>query len=145
MSYLEEISKQIVDEYKSGNQEKRVFLQTLKAALQKKQIDLKDKYNGEVELSTLKNELKQLEESLKEQKDALRDDLTQATQDKIEILRAMLPEQISEGELKAQIERIVNGLDDKSFPNAIKLCMCELKFKADGGKIAQTLKEVLGM
>ena len=144
MSYLEDISKQIVDEYKSGNQEKRVFLQTLKAALQKKQIDLKDKYNDEAELSTLKNELKQLEESLKEQKNALRDDLTQATQDKIEILRAMLPEQISDEELKAQIERIVSALDDKSFPSAIRQCMSELKSKADGGKIAQTLKAVLG-
>lgn len=144
MPYLEDLDKQIVEEYKCGNQKKRVFLQTLKAALQKKKIDLKDKYNEETELSTLKNELKQYEEGLAQQEEAGRDDLIPDTKEKINLLKQILPQQISSTELEARIQTIIDGLDDKSFGNVMKHCMAQLKSTADGGQIAQSVKKIIG-
>jgi len=143
MSYLENLEKQIIVEYKAGNQEKRVFLQTLKAALLKKKIDMRKSFNEEVELATLKNELKQLNESFKEQQDAGRDDLTATTKNQIEILESILPEQMSDEEAEKTVREIISGLEDKSFGNAMKESMAKLRSSADGGKISQIVKRVL--
>lgn len=144
MSYLEKLEKQIIDEYKTGDQEKRVFLQTLKASLQKKKIDMKESFSEEVELATLKNELKQLNESLNEQKSAGRGDLSVATKKQIEILESILPEQMSDDEIERKVREIIAGLEDKSFGNAMKECMSKLRSSADGGKVSQAVKKTLG-
>lgn len=143
MSYLENLEEGIINEYKSGNPEKRVFLQTLKAALQKKKIDLREGYNEEVELATLKNELKQLNESLKEQKEAGRDDLSEATLKQIKILESILPEQMPYEEIEKKVKEIVATLDDKSFGNVMKQAMDKLRSSADGGKISGIVRKIL--
>lgn len=144
MGYLEDLDAQIIQEYKSGNSEKRVFLQTLKAALSKKKIDLRDGYNEEIALATLKNELKQLKESLAEQEAAGREDLAKETKSRIEILEQILPNQLSDEELEKRISQILDSLEDKSFGNVMKECMAQLKQEADGGKISQIVKKLLG-
>lgn len=143
MGYLEDLDGQIIQEYKSGNAEKRVFLQTLKAALAKKKIDLKDSYNEDVAVATLKNELKQLNESLKEQEGAGRNDLAEQSRSRITMLEQILPKQLSDEELEKKVGEILAGLEDKSFGSAMKVCMEKLKTEADGGKIAQIVKKAL--
>lgn len=143
MSYLEDLNKKIVEEYKSGNQEKRVFLQTLKAALQKKAIDSKDTYDEKAEISTLKNELKQLNDSLDEQKSANRMDLAEQTQKQIEILNEILPEQLSDENIAKTVTDVYNQTDDKSFGSIMKQSIAALGDKADGSRIAKAVKDVI--
>lgn len=143
MSYLEDLNKKIVEEYKSGNQEKRVFLQTLKAALQKKAIDSKNTYDEKAEISTLKNELKQLNDSLDEQKSANRMDLAEQTQKQIEILNEILPEQLSDENIAKTVTDVYNQTDDKSFGSIMKQSIAALGDKADGSRIAKAVKDVI--
>lgn len=133
----------ILEEYKSGNSEKRVFLQTVKASLQKKKIDLGEKFDKHEELKVLKNELKQLSESLLEQQNVGREEMAEQTRRKIEILEKILPEKMSETELEKRVGQIIEGCEDKSFASVMKSAISGLSGSADGGEIAQVVKKVL--
>ncbi len=133
----------ILDEYKSGNAKKRVFLQTLKAALIKKKIDVGDKYTNEDGLGAIKIEYKQLKESAKEQEKAKRPDLLEETLERIKIIEQILPEKMDEQALQEKIDKIIEQSEDKSFSSVIKTAMKELRSEADGSDIARIVKERL--
>jgi len=143
MNYLDKINKMVLEEYKSGDIDKRMFLQTLKAALIKRKIDLKEKYNDQEEISTLKNEYKQLKESAKEQEEAGRNELLDQTKKRIKILEQILPERIDEKALEEKIACIINTSENKDFPSIMKLAMGQLRASADGSDIARIVKKQL--
>lgn len=140
---IDKINSQIVEDYKSGNSDRRVLLQTLKAALLNRQKELKDGYTEEEEIRVLKNELKQRQEALEQFKSASRDDLVKINQAEIDIISQMLPEQMSEEEIEKIVKEKIASLQDKSFGNAMKETMLELKGRADGKIVAELVKKNL--
>jgi len=89
MLIIDQLNQQILEEYKSGNSEKRVILQTIKAALQKKQIDTGDKYDSATEITVLKGELKQRQEAREQFASAGRNDLVKKADIEIDTLKQM--------------------------------------------------------
>ncbi|MDH4358923.1 MAG: GatB/YqeY domain-containing protein [Candidatus Berkelbacteria bacterium] len=138
---LDQINEQIIKEYKGGDAEKRVLLQTIKAALLNKSKEKGDSYNNQDEVQVLKSELKQREEALEQFKAGGREDLVSKTTKEIEIIKNYLPEELSETQIEEVVKSKLNDLDDKSFGSVMKAVMAELKGRADGAKVAQIVRK----
>ena len=145
MLIIEKLNQQIIEEYKNGNSEKRVILQTLKAALQKKKIDLGDKYDGNAEIGVLKSELKQRQEAKNLFSKGKREDLVKKADAEISILKEMLPEELSDDKITQAVQSVFGSTDDKSFGNLMKLSMGELKGQADGSRVAKIVNQILSI
>lgn len=143
MTLLEKINEQIISDYKSGEGERRVFLQTIKSVLLTKKIELKRDLNEQEEIQTLKSELKKIEEAGQQYKSGGRDDLSSKADFEAKILKDMLPEEMSEADVENIVKGVIDKLKDKSFGSAMKAAMAELKGKADGGVVSRIVKSVL--
>lgn len=141
---IDKINKQIIDDYKSGNNERRILLQTLKASLLNRQKDLKEYYNEKEEIKVLKNELKVRKEALVQFKAASRDDLVKKNTMEIDIISAMLPAMMDETEVEKIVVDKISSMEDKSFGNVMKEVMQELNGQADGKVVSEFVKKHLG-
>ncbi len=144
MSILDQINKMIIDEYKSGNQEKRVLLQTVKAEILSKSKDLKKELSEDEEIGVISREKKIRLESIEQFKKGERADLVEKAQAEVDILSEFLPEQLESGDIEAVVDKVVFEESDKSFGNIMKVAMAELKGKADGSIVAGLVKKKLG-
>ncbi|MFH1855552.1 MAG: GatB/YqeY domain-containing protein [bacterium] len=142
MSKIDWLSEEIIKEYKAGNNERRVVLQTLKAALQAKEKE-KQGLSEEDEMAVLKSELKARQQAKAEYESGQRDDLVKKMDFEINEISSMLPEQMTDEEIEKIVQEVVSKTSDKSFDNVMKESMIELKGKADGGAVSQVVKRVL--
>jgi len=143
MNLLDKISQQIVAEYKSGNSEKRVLLQTLKAALLNKQKELKDKFDDTAAQGVLRAELKQRQETLPQFESGGREDLVNKTKTEIEIIKEMLPATLSEEEITKIAQEKLKGQNDLNFGQAMQIVMPEVKGRADGAVVAKVVRQIV--
>lgn len=144
MITLDSLNQEIVEKYKNGDEKTRVFLQTLKAAIIKKQKDQKEELTENDIVSVLKIELKQRQEAFAQYLEAGRDDLAENIQFEIEYLENMLPKQLSDEQIDAEVKKIIDASDDKTFPAIMKKAMETLRSQADGSKVASSVKKLLG-
>ena len=76
-----------------------------------------------------------------------RDDMVEGYKKEIEILKAYLPEEMGEEEIKAKVKEIAEKLEIeanmKSMGKLMKSVMAELKDKADGSAVNKAVKEFL--
>jgi len=140
---IDKINEQIIADYKSGNNQRRVLYQTLKASLLNKQKDLKEKYNEDEEVKILKNELKQRQEALQQFTKANRNDLAKTNQEEIALIQELLPEQMSDDDVERIVKEKIQELDDRSFGNVMKAVMQDLKGNADGRLVSELVKKNL--
>ena len=142
MSILEELNGRIITEYKGGDPEKRVFLQTLKASLLNKQKEGHGELTPEDEMKVLKTELKNRQEALEQFKSGGREDLVAKNAKEIDELKKMLPAEMPEEELEKIVSEAITESEDKSFGAVMKLAMQKVAGRADGGKVAQIVKKL---
>lgn len=143
MSKIDYLSSEIIKEYKAGNTERRVLLQTLKAALLSK-----EKEKGELteadEIAVLKNEVKQRQQARVDFEKGNRADLIEKTDTEIAEIKKLLPEEMSEQEIEKIVREVVESLPEKDFGAAMQQSMARLKGQADGALVSQIVRRVLG-
>ena len=89
-------------------------------------------------------EAKKLKDSLTDFEAARRDDLAQAARDELAIVSVYLPEQMSEGDVRSLIGKMVEGgLDLSNRGVAIGAIMKEVQGKADGALVARIVGELV--
>jgi len=142
MAIIDYLSEEVIKEYKAGNTERRVLLQTLKAALLAKSKD-KGELSEEDEFVVLKNELKQRQQARSDYENGSRTDLVKKIDIEIAEIKKLLPEEMPEAEIERVVSEVVEEADDKSFGNIMKLSMARLGGKADGGSVSRVVKKVL--
>ncbi len=142
MSKIDDLTQEIIKEYKSGNEQRRVLLQTLKAALLTKEKE-KGELTSSDEMATLKIELKQRQQARSEYDAAGRADLVEKIDFEINEIKSMLPAEMSEEEIEKIVREVAGSLDDKSFGAVMKESMIRLKGQADGGLVSAIVKKVL--
>ncbi len=143
MKILDDISKEIIVEYKAGNAQRRVLLQTLKASLLSKQKDLADKFDDNEATKTLKHELKQRSEALLQYKEAKRQDLVEKMQFEIDEIKKFLPEEMPVEEIENIVKSIVEKSTDKSFGPLMGQIMAQIGDRADGKTVSAILQKYL--
>lgn len=98
-------------------------------------------------LTVIQKEAKQRNDSIEQFKNANRQELVDKETKELEILKAYLPEQMSEDEIKKLVVEAIAQTGAKSIADMGKVMgalMPKTKGKADGGLVSKIVKEKLG-
>ena len=121
-------------------------IRMIKASLQNDQIKLGRELNAEEELTVLSREMKQRRDSLVEFQKANRDDLVEKIEEEIAIVEKYLPTQLTDEEIRQIVKQAiqkVGATSNTAFGQVMGIVMPQVKGKADGNLVNETVKEEL--
>lgn len=136
----------VFEQFKKAMKEKDAIakgvLSIVKAALDLARKEKGSELTHEEEIAILNREVKQTHQSLDGAEKANRPDLIEQEERKLEILKAFLPEQLSEEKVMALLKEagISSGMN---MGEAMKIAKPLLTGKADGAMIAKVVKSLI--
>ena len=147
MSKMEDVRAQMVQAMKSGEKERKEALSMLLAALKAKFIDKRQELTEEEENAVVLRGLKQTKETL-ESAPADRADIREQCERRITVLQEFAPREMSEEEIRAQIQAslAVLGIEQPTIRDKgrlMKELMPRVKGKADGALVNRLVTELL--
>lgn len=143
----ENIQKEVGVALKAGEKEKLSTLRMLLSAIKYKEVDAKRQLNDEETLQVVSTLIKQRQDSVEQFTKGGREDLAQKESREIEVLKAYLPPQLSEEEVRTIIKKAAEetgASGQKDMGKLMKAVMPLVKGKADGKLVNDIVKEVLG-
>ncbi|WP_103596682.1 GatB/YqeY domain-containing protein [Campylobacter concisus] len=142
MSIREQILADIKEAMKAKDEFKRDTLRTLNAALKQVEVDQRIEMTDEVVLPLLQKEIKKRADSVELYLKGAREDLAKKEQSEIELIKAYLPAQLSDDELKEKIKNIVEKVG-KNLGAVMKMAKDEIGASAEAKRISVIAKELL--
>ncbi|WP_298040606.1 GatB/YqeY domain-containing protein [uncultured Campylobacter sp.] len=142
MSIREQILADIKEAMKAKDEFKRDTLRTLNAALKQVEVDQRIEMTDEVVLPLLQKEIKKRADSVELYLKGEREDLAKKEQGEIDLIKAYLPAQLSDEELKAKIEAIIQKAG-KNLGAVMKMAKDEIGASAEAKRISVIAKELL--
>ena len=140
------IYQDIVAAMKAKDKDKLSVLRMLKGSLQLENINKGKELTDDVVIDVISREIKQRKESIAEFTKGGREDLANETAKEIDILKAYLPEQLSEEEIEKIIDQVFASVAPTSAKDMCKV-MKEVtplvKGKADMSHVSALIKERL--
>ncbi len=153
----------MVEALKAGDQLKRLVLGSLMTAVKNKELakrgqigkitndqrelEQKSQLGTNEILEVIATEVKKRKDSIEQFNAGGRKDLADKEKAEMEILIAYLPEQLSEEEVKNEVQRVIEELGGvigpKEMGKVIGAAMGKLKGRADGTLISKMAKELL--
>lgn len=97
-------------------------------------------------LEVIASEVKKRKEAIEQFKTGGREELAQKEKSEMDILVVYLPEQVSEEEVRAEVQKIIaelNAQGPKDMGQVIGAVMAKLKGRVDGGTVSKIAKELL--
>ena len=142
MSIREQILADIKEAMKAKDEFKRDTLRTLNAALKQVEVDQRIEMTDEVVLPLLQKEIKKRADSVELYLKGEREDLAKKEQGEIDLIKAYLPAQLSDEELKEKIEAIIQKAG-KNLGAVMKMAKDEIGASAEAKRISVIAKELL--
>ena len=147
MSLMEQIEKDVIAAMKSKDAVKLSTLRMLKSAVGNYLIQTKkDKADDAEVLGMIAKQAKQRRESLESFEKAARKDLADKEKAELAILEAYLPKQLTDEELKAEVQKAI-GISGAKSPadmgKLMKTLMPAIQGKADGKRVQDAAKALL--
>ena len=142
MSIREQILADIKEAMKAKDEFKRDTLRTLNAALKQVEVDQRIEMTDEVVLPLLQKEIKKRADSVELYIKGAREDLAKKEQGEIELIKAYLPAQLSDDELKEKIKKIIERAG-KNLGAVMKMAKDEIGASAEAKRISMIAKELL--
>ena len=142
MSIREQILADIKEAMKAKDEFKRDTLRTLNAALKQVEVDQRIEMTDEVVLPLLQKEIKKKADSVELYLKGAREDLAKKEQSEIELIKAYLPAQLSDDELKEKIKSIIEKVG-KNLGAVMKMAKDEIGASAEAKRISVIAKELL--
>lgn len=147
MSKTKEVQQQMMAAMKAKDTERKNALSLLLAALKAKAKDKREDLTEEEENAIIQKEIKQTRETM-DAAPADREDIRKECQLKLEIYQAFAPKEMSEEEIRALVQSVLDQLQitaptmrDKG--PVMKHLMPQVKGKADGKLVNQIVGEML--
>lgn len=136
------------DAMKSADAVKKETVNMVRAAIKQHEVDQRVELEDDADIvRIIKKQVKMRTDALADFARAGRDDMVEAYNKEIAVLKAYLPEEMGEEEIKAKVKEIAEGLgieaDMKNMGTLMKNAMAELKDKADGSAVNKAVKEFL--
>ena len=142
MSIREQILADIKEAMKAKDEFKRDTLRMLNAALKQVEVDQRIEMTDEVVLPLLQKEIKKRADSVELYLKGAREDLAKKEQSEIELIKAYLPAQLSDDELKEKIKSIIEKVG-KNLGAVMKMAKDEIGASAEAKRISMIAKELL--
>lgn len=143
MDIRECISDEMIKAAKDKDKAKLSVLRMIKSALHNKEIDLKDEFGEKEILQVLSSMIKQRKDSVEQFRNGGRPELAKQEEGEIEVIHWFMPEQMSEEEIKVEIENAIEEEGAGSIRDmgkVMKLLMPRLTGKADGKAVGEAVK-----
>lgn len=121
-------------------------IRMVRANIKNVEINDKKELNDDEVLAILMKEVKMRQDSLEEFQKAGRDELVAQAEAEIAILKAYLPEALSDDELKAIVAEViaeVGATSPKDMGKVMPAVMAKAKGRADGKRINAMVRELL--
>jgi uncharacterized protein YqeY len=149
MALLEKISEDMKASMKSGEKIRLETLRSIRAGLLEKQVEKRPSggMNSDDEISVLNAASKKRKEAAAIYRQNNRPELADQEEQELVIIQEYLPKQLSLSEVEAIVQKAIQtsgALSGKEFGKVMPLVMKELKGKADGKLIQETVKKLLG-
>ena len=147
MSMIDVIRKEMMAAMKNKDKERKDALSMLLTALKNAQIDKREDLTEAEENGIIAKEMKQTKETM-DSCPADRTDIIDECKVRLAVLEEFAPEQMSEDQIKAEIDAVLSelGIDAptmKDKGNIMKNLMPRVKGKADGKLVNQLVGEKL--
>ena len=136
------------DAMKSADSVKKETVNMVRAAIKQYEVDQRVELSDDADIvKIIKKQVKMRTDALADFAKAGREDMTESYRKEIDILKAYLPEEMGEEEIRAKVREIAEGLgieaNMKSMGTLMKSVMAELKDKADGSAVNKAVREYL--
>ncbi|RDU22741.1 GatB/YqeY domain-containing protein [Anaerosacchariphilus polymeriproducens] len=144
MSKIDEVRAAMVAAMKAGDKDRKETLSLLLSALKNKAIDKRSDLTSDEENEVILKELKQTKETL-ELTPSDRTDIIEECKSRIAVLEEFAPKMMSEDEIKAVVNEVLNvlGIDTPTAKDKGKI-MKELMPKVKGVADGKLVNEIVG-
>jgi uncharacterized protein YqeY len=148
MSLEQKVMAEMKEAMKSKNESSLRALRAIKAEIIKAKTEpgAGGEVSGEKELSLLQKMVKQRKDSLEIYRQQNRADLAQKEEEEIAVIEKFLPQQLSQDELRAELQQIIAETGASSpadMGKVMGVATKKLAGRADGKTISATVKELL--
>jgi len=147
MTLKERIKNDIKEAMRAGDAARRNTLRNLSAAIKQIEVDERRQlHDADVEAVLMKY-IKQREDAISQFREAGRDDLVAKDEAEIAIVRSYLPEPMNDRELEEILKKIISETGAESMKDMGRVMAAakdSIGSRADGGRISQTVKKILG-
>ena len=148
MGLKEQLMQDYKDAMKSADAVRKNTVNMVRAAIKQYEVDQRVTLDDDADIvKIIKKQVKMRTDALADFAKAGRDDMVEGYKKEIEILKAYLPEEMGEEEIKAKVKEIADKLGiEASMKNMgvlMKSTMADLKDKADGSAVNKAVKEFL--
>ena len=147
VALLDQLNADMKEAMKAKQKDRLSVIRMLKASLQNELIHLGvAELNEEQELTVLSREVKQRRDSLKEFRDADREDLAEKIEQELVYLNAYLPPQLTEEEIKQLISetaKMINAINPSDMGKLMGAIVPKTKGRADGALVSTLVKAYL--
>ncbi len=148
MTLKDSLSKEIINATKVGDKIRLETVRGLRALLLEKEIEKRpNPLTSDDEMGVLISSAKKRKESIEMYEKGGRPELAEKERNELKIIEEFLPKQLTTQEIESIIIRIIHhsgASSQKDFGKVMPLVMKELKGKADGKLISETVKKLLG-
>jgi hypothetical protein len=146
MLLKDQIKNEVKEAMKAKDTVRRDALRLLTSAFKQVEVDERIELDDAATLKIIQKQVKQRLDSLRQYKDAGRDDLAEKEQTEITIFEAYLPKQLSDDELAERIKAVIAKVGAESMKDIGKvmgMASKELNGIADGKRINVCAKALL--
>ncbi|MBR8828050.1 MAG: GatB/YqeY domain-containing protein [Gomphosphaeria aponina SAG 52.96 = DSM 107014] len=151
MGLKEQVTEDIKSAMKAKDKIRLETIRSIKKAILEKEVAVRpsgqESLTEEQEIELLVQQAKQRRDSIQQYGDAGRDDLADKEAAELAIIETYLPKQLDDEELSAILTQIiaeVGATSTKDMGKVMGPAMKQLKGKADGKKIQELVKNILG-
>jgi uncharacterized protein YqeY len=150
MSLKDTIVKDLQAAMKSGDTVRLATLRTLRAAMMEKEIERRGSgapMSAEDEIGVLNSAAKRRKESIELFLAGGRKEMADQEQQELAIIQEYLPKQMSAEEVEQVVRQVIQetgASGAKDFSKVMPAAMKQLKGKADGKQVQETVKRLLG-
>jgi len=131
---------------KSGEKDKLSLIRLILSQIKNREIEKKAELNDEEVITIIRKMVKELKESIEAFEKGNRNDLVTEYKKQLTIVSTYLPSEISDEELKAEIEKIIaenKAVFEQNQKKIIGICMGRLKAKVDPSRIMKMLSSLV--
>jgi uncharacterized protein YqeY len=131
----------LIAEIQNKQKEKRYKI--FKEGMNEKELEEKTKLNEEEIGAVIFQEAKKRKDSIREFEKGHRDDLVQKEKAELSFLEGYLPKQLTEDEIKKQVQEFIKETGEKEFGKVMSALMSKNKGRIDGALLSQVVRSEL--
>jgi uncharacterized protein YqeY len=144
MNLRQKIAEDIKSAMRAGDTKRRDALRLLQAALKQREVDERIELDDGAVIVVIEKMLKQRKDSISQYEAAQRMDLAEIERFEVEVLRAYMPEALSDTELDAVVNEVIASIsiEDKvpKIGQVMVLLKTRLAGRADMAKVSALVK-----